>query len=72
MQGTSTDSDALGGVAAASFLRSDQNDTTTGTLGILNDTGLTIGADSDLTLSVSGANTTIKCHIKWRHEFSNK
>ena len=60
LQGTSTDSDKLGGVAAASFLRSDQNDTTTGTLGILNDTGLTIGADSDLTLSVSGANTTIK------------
>jgi len=59
-QGTATDSDALGGVAAANYLRSNANDTTSGTLGILNDTGLTIGADSDLTVSVSGANATIK------------
>tara|TARA_A100001011_G_scaffold258576_1_gene266900 strand:+ start:898 stop:2388 length:1491 start_codon:yes stop_codon:yes gene_type:complete len=50
--GTATDSDALGGVAAANYLRSNANDTTSGTLGITNDTGLTVGADSDLKFSV--------------------
>jgi len=58
--GTSTDSDKLGGVAAASYLRADTNDTTSGTLGVLNDTGLTVGVDSDFTISQSGANTTLK------------
>ena len=50
--GTSTDSDALGGVAAANYLRSNANDTTSGTLGVVNDTGLTVGADSDIKISV--------------------
>ena len=45
-RGTATDSDALGGVAVANFLRSDQNDSTTGHLEILNDNGLRIGASS--------------------------
>ena len=58
--GTATDADALGGVAAASYLRSDANDTTSGTLGVLNDTGFTVGVDSDFTISQSGANTTLK------------
>ena len=52
LQGTATDADALGGIAAASFLRSDANDTTTGTLGIVNDSGMTIGADNDLSITV--------------------
>ena len=39
-QGTATDSDALGGAAAATFLKSTENDTTSGTLGVINDTGL--------------------------------
>ncbi len=54
LHGTSTDSDALGGVAAASFLRSDANDTTTGTLGIVTDSGMTVGADNDLSITVDG------------------
>jgi hypothetical protein len=54
LQGTATDADALGGIAAASFLRSDANDTTTGTLGIVNDSGLTVGADNDLSITVDG------------------
>lgn len=58
--GTATDADALGGVAAAGYLRADSNDTTSGTLGVLNDTGLTVGVDSDFTISQSGANTTLK------------
>jgi len=58
-QGTATDSDALGGVAAANFLRSNANDTTSGTLGIVNDSGFTVGADSDLSLTVDGTGAII-------------
>ena len=58
--GTATDSDKLGGVAAVNYLRADANDTTSGTLGVLNDTGLTVGVDSDFTISQSGSDTTLK------------
>ena len=58
LTGTATDADALGGVAAANYLRSNANDTTSGSLGILNDSGLTIGAGSDLTVTVSGTDVT--------------
>jgi hypothetical protein len=58
-RGTSTDSQSLGGVSATSFLRSDQNDTTSGTLGILNDTGLTVGADQDAKISVTTATSSV-------------
>lgn len=58
-RGTSTDSQSLGGVLAASFLRSDQNDTTSGTLGVLNDTGLTVGADQDAKISVTTATSAV-------------
>ena len=51
-KGTATDADALGGIAAANFLRSNVNDTTSGTLSITNDTGLNIGADSDISVTV--------------------
>jgi len=51
-QGTATDSDALGGVAAANYLRSNANDTTSGTISIANDGGLVVGADSDFTFTV--------------------
>ena len=58
-QGTATDSDALGGIAAASFLRSDASDSTSGVLSVLNDTGLVVGVDSDLTVGVSGSDISI-------------
>ena len=58
-RGTATDSDELGGVAAANYLRSNVNDTTSGSLGILNDTGLILGGGSDVTMSLSGDNLTI-------------
>ena len=58
-RGTATDSDALGGVAAANYLRSDQNDTTTSSFSILNDTGLILGAGSDVTMSLASDNLTI-------------
>ena len=58
-QGTATDSDALGGVAASAFLRSDASDSTSGVLSILNDTGMVVGVDSDLTIGVSGTDVSI-------------
>ena len=58
-QGTASDADALGGVAAANYLRSNANDTTTGTLGVVNDSGFTVGADSDLSLTVDGTGAII-------------
>ena len=60
LHGTSTDADKLGGIAAASFLRSDANDTTTGTIGILTDSGLTVGADNDLSITVDGTGINIQ------------
>jgi len=54
-QGTATDADALGGIAAANYLRSNINDTTSGTISIANDGGLSVGADSDLTLTVDSS-----------------
>ena len=54
-QGTASDADALGGVAAANYLRSNANDTTSGTISIANDGGLIVGTDSDLTLTVDAS-----------------
>ena len=70
-KGTATDADALGGVAAANYLRSNANDTTSGTLGVTNDGGLSVGADSDLKLTVdsSGAiisNVTVDSDITFK------
>ena len=60
IHGTATNADTLDNIDSGSFLRSDANDTTSGTLGVLNDTGLTIGTDSDFNISVSGSDVTIK------------
>ena len=58
-RGTATDADGMGGVAAANYLRSNANDTTSGSLGVLNDTGVTIGVGSDITMSLSSDDFTI-------------
>jgi len=58
-QGTAADAQLLDGIDSTGFLSSTSNDTTSGTLGVLNDTGLSVGVDSDLRMSVSGVNTTI-------------
>jgi hypothetical protein len=50
----------LDNLDSTQFLRADASDTTTGTLGILNDGGLTVGADSDFSVSISGSDVTIK------------
>ena len=57
--GTAEDSDALGGIAASGYLRSNANDTTSGTLSVLNDTGFIVGNDQDAKISVSGNDVLI-------------
>jgi hypothetical protein len=59
LTGTATNADALGGVAATNYLLSNANDTTSGTLGITNDAGLTIGVDNDFKLLVDGTGAVI-------------
>ena len=58
-QGTATDSDALGGIDAANYLRSNASDSTSGVLSILNDTGIVVGVDSDFTVGVSGSDVSL-------------
>ena len=58
-RGTATDSDGLGGVTAASFLRSDQADTTTGRFTVQTDDGIRIGAGNDITMTMSSDDFTI-------------
>jgi hypothetical protein len=60
LTGTATNADALGGIAASNFLRSNANDTTSGTIGIVNDSGLTIGADNDVKITVDGTGAVIQ------------
>lgn len=56
LNGTAEDSDKLGGVTAANYLRADASDSTSGTLTIQNDTSLVLGVDADVTMSQSSAN----------------
>ena len=58
-RGTATDADALGGVAAANYLRSDTTDTTNSRLTIQSDDGLRLGAGTDITMTLSSDDFTI-------------
>ena len=61
-RGTSTDAQLLDGLDSTQFLRSDANDSTTGTLAILNNSGLTVGANQDgkISVNVSTAEVTLQ------------
>jgi hypothetical protein len=58
--GTASDSDSLGGLTSSQFLRSDANDTTSGTLGVLNNTGLTVGINQDAKISVTSGDVFLQ------------
>ena len=58
-RGTATDSQLLDSLDSTQFLRSDANDTTSGTLGILNDSGLTVGLDQDAKISVNTSTSEV-------------
>jgi hypothetical protein len=51
---------SLSGFASSDFLSAIANDSTSGTLDVLNDSGLTVGVSSDFKVYVSGNDTTIK------------
>ena len=59
LHGTATNALQLGGRDQSAYLVNDQNQTTSGTFGVLNDTGFTIGADSDATFSIQSNNLVI-------------
>lgn len=51
--------DGVSNYSPSDFLSSISNDTTSGTLGILNDTGLTVGADQDAKISVNVSTSAV-------------
>jgi hypothetical protein len=59
-KGTATDADALDGLDSTAFMRSNTNTSTTGTLSVLNDTGVYVGGDSDGRLFVSGLDVYLR------------
>ena len=58
-RGTATSTSSLNGLTSSQFMRSDTNTATTGTLGVTNDNGLTVGLDGDGRLSVTTANSQV-------------
>lgn len=56
--GTATNAQKLNGLFANSFMRTDSNTSTTGTVHVLNNNGISIGANSTFTLSTSGTQAT--------------
>ena len=59
-QGTANNANFLGGIAASGFLATTTNQTMTGTLGILNNTGLAVGVNSDFRASVTGSDVYLR------------
>ena len=59
-QGTATDSQALGGISSTSFMRTDANTSTTGTLSVLNNSGLAVGASSNFRVTIAGNDVTLR------------
>jgi len=52
--GTATNSDALGSVGAASFMRADQNTSTVGILSVTNNTGINVGTSGQASINITG------------------
>ena len=58
-RGTATDAQTLNTLSSTQFMRSDANTSTTGTLSVTSDTGVTVGSDSDFKVSVTGSDVYI-------------
>jgi hypothetical protein len=58
-QGTATDSQLLDGIDSTGFMLRNTNQTTTGTFGILNNSGLSVGVNQDFRVGVTGTTATI-------------
>jgi len=59
-QGTATNAQQLNSLTSSQFMRSDANTSTTGTLSVLNNTGLSVGANSDYRVTVTGTDVTLR------------
>jgi hypothetical protein len=59
-QGTATNSQALNSLSSSQFMRSDANTSTTGTLSVLDNTGLAVGSSSNFRVSVANTDVTIR------------
>jgi len=59
-RGTATNAQTLESLAASAFMRTNTNTSTTGTLGVLNDSGLTFGLDQDGRLSVDVSTSALQ------------
>jgi hypothetical protein len=59
-RGTATNATSLDGLTSTDFIRRNTNQTTTGTLGILTDSGITVGADQDARISVVTATSEVQ------------
>jgi len=58
-QGTATNSQTLNGLTSSEFMRSDTSTSTSGTLSVLNNSGLSAGVNSDFRVSVAGTAVTL-------------
>jgi len=58
-RGTATNAQTLESLAASAFMRTNTNTSTTGTLGVLTDSGLTFGLDQDGRLSVDTSTSAL-------------
>jgi hypothetical protein len=59
-QGTANNANFLGGISSSGFLATSNNQTMSGTLGILNNTGLSVGVNSDFRASVTGSDVYLR------------
>ena len=53
-QGTANNANYLNGISSSGFVATTTNQTMTGTLGVLNNTGLSVGVNSDARINVTG------------------
>ena len=59
-KGTASDAQLLDGLDSTAFMRSNTNTSTSGTLSVLNDSGLNVGADSDGRMFVIGSDVYLR------------
>ena len=59
-RGTATNAQTLDNIASTGFIQRNVNQTTTGTLGILNDSGLSVGADSVARIIITGSDVFLR------------
>jgi hypothetical protein len=59
-QGIATNSQLLNSLTSSQFMRTDANTATTGTLSVQNNTGLSVGANNDYRVTVSGNDVTLR------------